>query len=227
LTVTGSALTADSIACGANAIATAANILAASASALLVVGAIALGLFAAFKLVEKLLGKGGTDPNTYWLKLTHDLTKEIHDWVGEMWGFFLGERWQFEQEMSDWIQRCQEWLSGPIKDLLQGILNGTDRIVDAIMGVPAGATGLDMAVSSPTLFRAGEMNKPERVTITPLGQMQPALAMAGGSPGGQTRTLVAPLVFNIGGMKIGEYILEVTQSGFDQMRLKLNRKNMP
>ncbi len=71
----------------ASAIATAATTLAAAAPAILKVGAVAIALYAGFKVVEGLVnsifgsGGGKNTDITFWLKLSSDNTKEIHDWL--------------------------------------------------------------------------------------------------------------------------------------------------
>jgi hypothetical protein len=74
----------------ATAIATAAEVLAAAAEAIIVVGALALAIYAAFKIVGGVIdaifgggssGDGDLKDLRAWAKMTHDLVKEIHDWL--------------------------------------------------------------------------------------------------------------------------------------------------
>jgi len=136
----------------ATGIATAATVLAAAAPALLVVGGIALAIFAGFKAIESLFGGGGGKSSdvTYWLKMMHADGKELHDWVINLpaayfnaWhNFFFGTEWATRETVN--CLMGQMGYLGSILDTLRSI----DSQFSKLRGAAAGAvsTGTELLV---------------------------------------------------------------------------------
>jgi hypothetical protein len=150
----------------ATAIASAATILAAAAVPLLIVGAIAIALFAGFKAIESLFGGGGgkqTDV-TYWLKMIHGNIQEVHDcllndyknaYFNPWWNFFDGINWATRETVN---------VLYAIKDFLGPILSAAESI-DSQISKLRGAQHGAISTQTELLLVHGTPQKPE-VTLT-------------------------------------------------------------
>jgi len=150
------------------AIATSAKILANAAGAILKVGAVAVALYAAFKLVggviDKLLGKGKKGGNEYitklleeqnWVYLTviNEKLDDVNKKIAGMWSEFGVKVDHVNQKL------------GYIRGLLKEISNNTSLL----RKLKSAQTGINTTVTQPTLFVAGERG-PERIAVTPTSQ---------------------------------------------------------
>jgi hypothetical protein len=165
----------------ATAVATAATILAAAAVPLLIVGAIAIAIFAGFKAIESLFGGGGgkqTDV-TYWLKLMWADGKELHDWIINLpaayfntWhNFFFGTEWA-TRETVNVLYAIKDFL-GPMLGALQSI----DSQISKLRGAASGA----ISTQTEMLVVHGTPSIPE-VTL-PMPGLQRLVREGGGSGG--------------------------------------------
>lgn len=111
----------------ATGIASAATILAAAAPALLIVGGIALALFAGFSLISSLFSKGGgnADDATYWLKLIKDNTQILVNYI-----------------------------SADFRGMLQELVDGKNRIIEQNDGLKTSTDLTRDAILSPLLGQA-------------------------------------------------------------------------
>lgn len=165
----------------ATAIATAATTLAAAAPALLVVGGIALAIFAGFKAIESLFGGGGgkqTDV-TYWLKLIHINIQELHDWVINLpnayfntWhNFFFNTEWATRETVTV-LYAIKDFL-GPMLGALQSIDSQMSKLKGAQHGMVSTATQLVTVHGTPA--------EPE--IILPSSDLKTIMEGAGGAKG--------------------------------------------
>ena len=204
----------------ATGISTAAAILAAAAPALLIVGGIALGLFAGFKLLGGLLGGGGgSDPNTFWLKLISDNMKQTRDWVGEIWQFALSEQWAVLQHIDVYAVLISDILRDTniyLNDIREGI-GGMREVLDNLKGAAAGAVATDTQL----MVVHGTPAAPEY--IVPSSRMAEIVTSAKfdgsqGGPGtsGQPANLtvnIRPIVINKGDKWFIDFIQENLDGG--------------
>lgn len=174
----------------ATAVASAATILAAAAPALLIVGGIALALYAGFSLITKLLGGGGgkqTDV-TYWLKMMHADGKELHDFTLNLPEAYFNAWWNFF-DGTNWATRETVTVLYAIKDFFGPMLSALESIDSQISKLAHGASG--MVLNEPTLMVAGEGGPAVPEALIPIPNLKAALEEAGargagGGGGGQT-----------------------------------------
>jgi hypothetical protein len=165
----------------ATAIAAAATILAAAAVPLLIVGAIAIAIFAGFKAIESLFGGGGgkqTDV-TYWLKLMWADGKELHDWIINLPNAYFNTWHNFFFNM-EWATRETVTVLYAIKDFLGPIL-GALQSIDGQMSKLRGAAAGAVSTQTEMLIVHGTPQIPE-VTLPMPGLQQ--LVREGGGGGG-------------------------------------------
>jgi hypothetical protein len=165
----------------ATAIAAAATILAAAAVPLLIVGAIAIAIFAGFKAIESLFGGGGgkqTDV-TYWLKLMWADGKELHDWIINLPNAYFNTWHNFFFNM-EWATRETVNVLYAIKDFL-GPMLGALQSIDGQMSKLRGAAAGAVSTQTEMLIVHGTPSIPE-VTLPMPGLQQ--LVRQGGGGGG-------------------------------------------
>jgi len=178
----------------ATAIATAATILAAAAVPLLIVGAIAIAIFAGFKAIESLFGGGGgkqTDV-TYWLKLMWADGKELHDWVINLPAAYFNTWHNFFFNM-EWATRETVTVLYAIKDFLGPMLSALQSIDGQISNLREAASG---AISTQTemLVVHGTPSIPE-ITM-PLPGLKTLIA-EGGPRNGNGGAVILQAEFNV------------------------------
>jgi hypothetical protein len=167
----------------ATGIATAATILAAAAVPLLIVGAIAIAIFAGFKAIESLFGGGGgkqTDV-TYWLKMMHADGKEMHD-------FFLGD---FREGYMNSIVSDIVYSKQKLEDINRGIWDSKDFLgpmltalqsIDSNIQNLKGASSGAVSTATELLVVHGTPSAPE--VTAPLPMIQEAVMNAQGARAG-------------------------------------------
>ena len=178
----------------ATAIASAATILAAAAVPLLIVGAIAIAIFAGFKAIESLFGGGGgkqTDV-TYWLKLMWADGKELHDWIINLPAAYFNT-WHNFFFNTEWATRETVTVLYAIKDFLGPILTALQSIDSQIANLRGAASG---AISTQTemLVVHGTPSVPE-ITM-PLPGLKTLIA-EGGPRNGNGGAVILQAEFNI------------------------------
>lgn len=184
----------------ATAIATAATILAGAAVPLLIVGAIAIAIFAGFKAIEALFGGGGGGKQTdvtYWLKLMWADGKEFHDWIINLpaayfnaWhNFFFNTEWATRETVTV-LYAIKDFL-GPILDTL----NSIDRQMANLKGAQHGA----ISTQTEMLLVHGTPSIPE-ITM-PLPGLKSLIAEAGPTNGNGSRgAIILQAEFNVQAM---------------------------
>jgi len=215
----------------ATGIATAATILAAAAPALLIVGGIALAIFAGFKAIEALFGGGGgkqTDV-TYWLKLMWADGKELHDWVINLPEAYLNNFHNFFVNTETATRETVNVLYA-IKDFLGPMLGALQSIDSQLSKLPHGAAGA--LIEQPTLMVAGENAPSVPEILLPIPGLKAALgaAAAGGGGAGATQIILAAN-FNVNCLdsedmqdvvrkKIGPQFIEMIRSNIGKRELQ-------
>jgi hypothetical protein len=177
----------------ATAIATAATVLAAAAPALLIVGGIALAIFAGFKAIESLFGGGGGKQSdvTYWLKLIHGNIQEIHD-------FLLGAMPDYMNSLvSDAI-----YSKAKLEDISRGIWDSKDFLgpmlaalqsIDSQMSKLKGAQHGMVSTQTQLVTVHGTPSAPEY--ILPSSDLR--TVMEGAAAGGRAGTMIFNANFQI------------------------------
>lgn len=178
----------------ATAIATAANTLAAAAPAILKVGAVAIALYAGFKVVEGLVnsifgsGGGGKQTDvTYWLRLQKDLQQEMHDWL------FLNAQDKlnyFAEKLEDIKQTILDGVRSPLNavcDKLDWIGGNTGTIInklgDIVKKLGGGAYEGAVLTSPQLIMTHGTPDRPEYIIPEPDLKGFVASAQAGQASG--------------------------------------------
>jgi urease accessory protein UreF len=179
----------------ATGIATAATILAAAAVPLLIVGAIAIAIFAGFKAIEALFGGGGgkqTDV-TYWLKLMWADGKEVHDWIINLPAAYFNT-WHNFFFNTEWATRETVTVLYAIKDFLGPMLSALQSIDNQIANLKTAQSG---AISTQTemLIVHGTPSIPE-ITM-PLPGLKTLIAEGGPRNGNGGGAVIFQADFNV------------------------------
>jgi hypothetical protein len=195
----------------AQSIANAATSLAAAAPSLLIVGGIALALYAGFQAINSLIGSGGGGSGDGMGRVVERLDIFLAGWT---W-------WYLDMAaIASFIQGQNDHRADQLDNLSANINSAADRIVDAIAGIPGAAEGA--LVTGPTLVRVGENAPHEEEVIMPLpelGAFARNMAAAGigtRAGGGVTVNLNGPLIHTTGVSRsdlerAGEDLVDVIQ----------------
>ena len=201
----------------ATAIATAAETLAAAAPAILKVGAVAIALYAGFKVVEglvsSLFGSGGgkqTDV-TYWLKLQKDLQQEMHDWLfinaQDKLNYYAEKLEDIKAVIIDGIRTPLNAICDKL-DWIGGIVGpGLDKIINAL-GKLKGAQSGAVLTEPQLVMTHGTPSRPEYIIPEPnLNALVTGAQKAQVAEGARSVTLS----FNINALD-GESVEKVTRT---------------
>jgi hypothetical protein len=169
----------------AEAVATAAGLLAAAAKYILIVAAIALVIYAAFSIVSGIIGAifgsggsgGSGSDESHWLKLIHGLTKETHDWIQEIWSYYLGAAITTADESRDYLSRISE-LSFGFRDQFNTMIGHLQGINENIANLRGASRG---AVSERTELMVLHGRPQDREFVMREGQLAQAISSGGRS----------------------------------------------
>ena len=209
----------------AESIANAANSLAAAAPSLLIVGGIALALYAGFQAINSLIGSGGGGSGDGMGRVV-----ERQDRFLAVWDWWAPD----VVAILSFIQGQNDHRADQLDNLAGSVNSAADRIVDAIAGIPGAAEGA--LVTGPTLVRVGENAPHEEEVIMPLpelGAFARNMAAAGAGAGayagaGEPRNVqvhIKPILIDKGDKWMIKFIQEKVIHG--DLVIPINRIGAP
>jgi TP901 family phage tail tape measure protein len=212
----------------AEAIATAASSLAAAAPSLLIVGAVALALYAGFRAINELIGSGGGGSGDGMGRVVERLDNFLAGWT--WWYIDMAEIAAFQQGQNDTMIDRLDWIG----NLLAGqVTDAINSVAGAIASIPGAATGA--MVMGPSFIRVGEDAPRIPEVILPLPElgafarsMESAGSAAGmGGGGAVTVNLNGPLIHTTGVSRAdleraGEELFSIIQGQAERHQLRFS-----